>query len=116
MDTPSEERKIDQMLVFAAEIFRSKRLKRYAFASAEDLPADLREKLAAYKHLLLAFAGAGVLLLVHARLWTLGAVIVVWVALWPVKSRQEGELDSALGPYMESINKKCGLFDKGIEQ
>ncbi|MEZ0223067.1 MAG: hypothetical protein ACAH83_00810 [Alphaproteobacteria bacterium] len=108
MDAPAQQRRLDQMLAFMAEVCRSRRMKRYAFACAEDIPADLREKIFAYRSLIMALGGAIVLMLIHARLWTLGAAIVVWVAVWPYKTRQEKELDMALAPYMESIEAKCG--------
>jgi hypothetical protein len=106
MTSPAQERKSDPMLSFMSEVCRSARMKRYAFACAEDLPPELRDKIAAYRSLLMAMAGAVAVLLVHARLWTLGAVVIVWVALWPTKSRHERELDAALAPYMESIEAK----------
>ncbi|TAL27569.1 MAG: hypothetical protein EPN97_17025 [Alphaproteobacteria bacterium] len=112
MTSPANQRKFDTTLAFMAQVCMSKRMKRYAFACAEDLPADLRDKIVAYRSLMMAMAGAVVLLLIHARLWTLAAVVIVWVALWPTKSRQERELDTALAPYMESIEAKMRTAPK----
>ena len=104
MDAQPPPIKPDQMLAFIGQVCQSKRIQRYAMACGKDIPADLRDKIIAYRSLLMAMAGAVVLLLVHARLWTLVAVIVIWAGLWPYKSRQEKAIDEALAPYLGGID------------
>jgi hypothetical protein len=97
MNTSAHRRKPDPMLAFIGQVCQSERIKRYADACAKDLPPELRDKFVAYRGLLMVMAGSLCLVLVHARFWTLVAAFVIWVALWPYKSRKEKELDDALG-------------------
>jgi hypothetical protein len=92
-------RKPDPVFDFLGKVFKSPRLQAYAAASAKDIPAEVRDRLMSYRMLLLVLAGAFLLPLIHARLWTLGAAVVICIGVWPLKLRSEKGLDADVAPY-----------------